>query len=528
MPVPAPPTIPTLPTAPARGVADPVTYVDLADGWAAAQQPWSVKVGETGTWMQARANEVQANADTVATNTETVEEDAAQVAADKATTVSAKNTAVDAASDAVDAKNAAEALYGDLSAVSAAKMAAEAAAATATGAAGTATTGAGTATTKAAEATAAAAASKSYTGGLGFTFSTTTTDSDPGNGNLRLNNASAASATFLYVDNQDADGLSASAWLDTFDDSASALKGTLYLRDGSTGAFAIFKVTGAVVDGTGYRKIPVSYVTGGGSFTNANRVGLAFAATGDVPTSSAVGYVAKTGAYTVAGTDWGKIIDCTSGTFTLSFGTAASLGSGFFCYVKNSGTGVITLPTIDGFTRSLRQGESCLVESDGSNLHWLGLSADQGPHFHSRDEKVSGTPGGSASAGTWQTRDNGTLIFSNISGASLLSNKITLPPGQYHLEARAPAYSCNGHKLRLYNETDSAVVGYGDSAYSANGSAIQQTASLSLDFTISASKVFRLEHYLTNANNTSDLGRASGISGVVEVFSDIQIWKKPQ
>lgn len=83
----------------------------------------------------------------------------------------------------------------------------------------------------------------------------------------------------------------------------------------------------------------------------------------------------KTGAYTVVASDNGSIINCTSGTFTVSLTAAATLGSGFTCWIWNTGTGVITIDpnaseTIDGLTTIiLRQGEGNQIVCDGTN--WL-------------------------------------------------------------------------------------------------------------------------------------------------------------
>lgn len=81
----------------------------------------------------------------------------------------------------------------------------------------------------------------------------------------------------------------------------------------------------------------------------------------------------KTGAYTVVAGDLGTIINCTSGTFTVSLDPAATLGSGFNCWIWNTGTGAITIDpngseTIDGVsTLILFQGEGTQIVCDGTN-----------------------------------------------------------------------------------------------------------------------------------------------------------------
>ena len=51
---------------------------------------------------------------------------------------------------------------------------------------------------------------------------------------------------------------------------------------------------------------------------------------------------AQTGAYTLVAGDSGKLITCT-GTFTLSVTAAATLGAGWWCWIKNASTGTITI-----------------------------------------------------------------------------------------------------------------------------------------------------------------------------------------
>ena len=78
---------------------------------------------------------------------------------------------------------------------------------------------------------------------------------------------------------------------------------------------------------------------------------------------------------TILGTaDASTLVEITSGTFTQTFTAAATLGSGWFCYIRNSGTGDITLDpnaseTIDGLTSFiLYPSETRIILSDGTNL----------------------------------------------------------------------------------------------------------------------------------------------------------------
>lgn len=73
----------------------------------------------------------------------------------------------------------------------------------------------------------------------------------------------------------------------------------------------------------------------------------------------------------------GAVFICTS-TFTQTIDAAATLGSGWFCFFRNDGTGVITIDpngseTIDGRTTiTAYQGESFMIVCDGSNFKTIG------------------------------------------------------------------------------------------------------------------------------------------------------------
>lgn len=91
--------------------------------------------------------------------------------------------------------------------------------------------------------------------------------------------------------------------------------------------------------------------------------------------SSTITISNKTAAYTVIAGDLATVINCTSGTFTVSLTAAATLGAGFNVTIFNTGTGAITIDpngaeTIDGVaTIILRIGEGTQIICDGTN--WL-------------------------------------------------------------------------------------------------------------------------------------------------------------
>ena len=81
--------------------------------------------------------------------------------------------------------------------------------------------------------------------------------------------------------------------------------------------------------------------------------------------------VARTSNTALTASDNSKIFSCT-GTWTQTFSAAATLGSGWFCYLQNNGTGDITLDPnaselIDGLTSYIMYpGEVRLVQCDGT------------------------------------------------------------------------------------------------------------------------------------------------------------------
>jgi hypothetical protein len=119
--------------------------------------------------------------------------------------------------------------------------------------------------------------------GLDMTFESTTTDTDQGVGKVWFNNGTLSSASVLYMDDVDANSASINSWVDSWDDSTTtALRGTVKIvQQANPAIFAIYSVTGAVTSSSTYSKIPVSYITGAGSFTDADASSVSFFRTGN-------------------------------------------------------------------------------------------------------------------------------------------------------------------------------------------------------------------------------------------------------
>lgn len=137
---------------------------------------------------------------------------------------------------------------------------------------------------------------------------------------------------------------------------------------GNQGGYDIRTLNNYVViaDGDGNPRIivdPAGLVSAPGGFSGGGGGG-------------AITFNNQTAAYTVVSGDLGKIVNCTAGTFTVSLTAAATLGSGFNCWVWNTSTtssDAITInpngsETIDGKTTLvLRRGEGMQIVCDGTN-----------------------------------------------------------------------------------------------------------------------------------------------------------------
>jgi hypothetical protein len=141
-----------------------------------------------------------------------------------------------------------------------------------------------------------------------------------------------------------------------------------------------------------------------------------------------------------------------------------------------------------------------------------------------RDEKTSGTAGGTFTAGAWQTRTLNTEVTDAGGHCTLASNEFTLAAGTYELYAHAPASVVGAHQARLYNVTDAAVVtgGEGSNEYEGVGTASTRSV-ISVRFTLASSKALRIEHRGAVTKTTTGFGAACSFG--TEIYTVVVIHK---
>jgi hypothetical protein len=175
---------------------------------------------------------------------------------------------------------------------------------------------------------------------------------------------------------------------------------------------------------------------------------------------------------------------------------------------------------------------TALVKDGADAIRTLGSAVDtsmksalnSADFLHIRDEKAAGTQGGTFTNGAWRTRDLNTVKTNTITSASLASNQITLPAGTYFIQGHAPSMRVEGNITRIYNITDSSQVSLGQNNHSGGVSGQSGISTVSCIVTITATKVFELQHYSQTTTATLGFG-VRNETGQGEVYSEILIWK---
>jgi hypothetical protein len=125
-------------------------------------------------------------------------------------------------------------------------------------------------------------------------FDDATAMADPGSGLIRFNNATVASVTAIAIDDTSINSGDVSAYVATWDDSTSTVKGTLTIRKGGAfGVYAIFSVTG-LTDNAGWSQVTVAHISSAGSFSDGDDIFVSFVSSGSIGDGDVTGPASAT------------------------------------------------------------------------------------------------------------------------------------------------------------------------------------------------------------------------------------------
>jgi hypothetical protein len=182
-----------------------------------------------------------------------------------------------------------------------------------------------------------------------MTWSSSTSDADPGAGKIAFNNATLSSVSILYVDDADDASADISGYVQSWDDVSNATaRGIVTVtKEGTPSTYAMFKVSGAVTDASGYTKVPVTHVVSAGSFSNTDGVGVHFNYSGEDGSGDIEGVTAGTN---LSGGG-------TSGTVTLNLADASTSAKGAASFSSDNfaaSSGAITIKDLGVATAEIQ------------------------------------------------------------------------------------------------------------------------------------------------------------------------------
>ena len=145
------------------------------------------------------------------------------------------------------------------------------------------------------------------------------------------------------------------------------------------------------------------------------------------------------------------------------------------------------------------------------------------PYVKCSNTQTSGTQGGSATTGSWQTYPLNTKDFDTGSIATLTSNTISLPSGTYAVRATIVFYETDFSQARVYNSTDSSILLSGSVVEPGSTTNATDASDICGQFTISATKNIIIQYQVGAHSGTTDLGRAASYGS--EVYGQIEFTK---
>ena len=215
---------------------------------------------------------------------------------------------------------------------------------------------------------------------------------------------------------------------------------------------------------------------------------------------------------------------------------AISLSQSLFTsiYIQNWGLNWLNSAPINQITLTLKSGSgfdvgTVITVVGHKNTLLAGGSIKTYDYICVADQKAQNTAGGTFNGGAWRTRDLNTTVSDNGGYASLASNQVTLPPGTYITDIKAPAYNVGFVQARLQNITSGSTLILGQSGYSGSYVATPTyqgviNCTINGRFTLSAASTLEVQQYCSGSQATNGFGMADNLG--VETYTMVQFWKE--
>ena len=131
--------------------------------------------------------------------------------------------------------------------------------------------------------------------------------------------------------------------------------------------------------------------------------------------------------------------------------------------------------------------------------------------------------GGTSPSAAWTTRTLNTKSHDVGNLCTLSSNLFTLEPGTYRIHASAPATNVHGHIARLWNDTTSAEVILGTTAWASVSVYTNTRSFISGLFEAEEDEEFKISHYTEYSKNPHGLGEKSGHTS--NIYTVVELWR---
>jgi len=278
---------------------------------------------------------------------------------------------------------------------------------------------------------------------FGYIYSNLTTAGDPGYGNVKFNNANLVVTSTMYINAYDSASTDVTNYLQTIDDSSSAIKGHFTLTNKTFNAnYALFTISGTHTEGVDHFSIPVTYVSGSvTSFPDNTDLIVTFARTGDRGDTGYTGSFGATGATGPTGFV-GSIGNTGPDGATGPSGPAGATG----VFSGTTTQAIITSNTDPSTSKTT----GALIVSGGAGIAgnlWANAVYTNSIFYANGNAYVSGGGGGSSVSSIDNLTDVDTTTISPTNNQALVWNSTTSQwnPGNVVLTAQAIAAAGGGN-----------------------------------------------------------------------------------